>query len=330
MDHSCRNAWAHSFPRSICPQNNQGNIQLLGGGLRAGTLHSRVCALEKSSELAVTSFSDCIPDFSSTFVDHLRARLTEPCTRGALKNIHQAFKFLEESSGTPATSKVSNTTIYWFMKQEHLQFWQHKKRISSFGPNYTTIMSVYGYGGCWYNFGEPCGSATTVVCNPRVPKSLQALFSASLSRQQQDDPIRQGLDSHGHSSSMHPLSPVHLVDCDRLEHSLGTRAASKRLHLAIPVNQLRRLSQDGVTVRHSSRHATSHTQHLAIFGAPLVQSPNVSILDSSFFKDVYAQLHSFHWSYRMRTDIFSADGARKQATNSKGLRFVETQAYRSW
>ena len=97
--------------------------QLLAeGGHRAGTLRSRFRAIRNHPNWLSHHHHIGFPTSLAHFMDYLRARLSVPetCTRGALKNAHQAFKFLEDSAGIPASSWITNTTIYSVIKLELL------------------------------------------------------------------------------------------------------------------------------------------------------------------------------------------------------------------
>ena len=97
------------------------NIQLHGEGRRAGTLRSRVRSMTNHLNWLAHHYQVWFPNCTWPFRGLPQSSsLSEPCTRAALKNTHQAFKFLEDSQGIPATSKVSNTTIFSGTKQDLL------------------------------------------------------------------------------------------------------------------------------------------------------------------------------------------------------------------
>ena len=73
-----------------------GNVSMLGAGLRASTLRSRVRLLKKFFSWLVLSHRVVYPLEIKHYTDYLKATLSEPCNRGALKSTNSFFVFLNE------------------------------------------------------------------------------------------------------------------------------------------------------------------------------------------------------------------------------------------
>ena len=63
------------------------NLQLLGAGRRAATLRSRVRAVKRFLDWLAVSHAKGYPTDLHDFTGYLQARQSEPCTRGALKEL---------------------------------------------------------------------------------------------------------------------------------------------------------------------------------------------------------------------------------------------------
>ena len=74
-------------------------MQLLGSGLRAGTLRSRVRSIKKFLEWLSAAHKIAFPVHWQQLIEFLQVRLSEPCVRGSLKAAHRSFLFLQESAG---------------------------------------------------------------------------------------------------------------------------------------------------------------------------------------------------------------------------------------
>ena len=74
------------------------NIQLLGCGLRAVTLRSRVRAAQKFLGWLAAAHNVAFPVHWKQLVEYLQVRLSELCVRGALKATHRSFLFLQEAA----------------------------------------------------------------------------------------------------------------------------------------------------------------------------------------------------------------------------------------
>ena len=64
------------------------NVQLLGGGRRAGTLRSRVRSVQKFLGWLIAAHGINFPNHWRQFIEYLQVRYSEPCVRGALKLVH--------------------------------------------------------------------------------------------------------------------------------------------------------------------------------------------------------------------------------------------------
>ena len=60
------------------------------------------------------------PESLQDLTDFLHVRLTEPCSRGALKGVHRVFVFLEEISGVTSAERISTGQLYAVVYKEML------------------------------------------------------------------------------------------------------------------------------------------------------------------------------------------------------------------
>ena len=72
-------------------RENPSNLQLLGSGLRAGTIRSRVRSIRKFLEWLSVAHKIAFPVHWQQLVEFLQVRLSEPCVRGSLKSAHRSF-----------------------------------------------------------------------------------------------------------------------------------------------------------------------------------------------------------------------------------------------
>ena len=100
--------------------DNPGTAQLLGAGRRATTLRSRVRLARRYLAWLSVSFEVTFPTRLDHMVDYLKARASEPCTRGTLKNTHRSFTFLEETAGTVKNENVTESAVYKLIYSELL------------------------------------------------------------------------------------------------------------------------------------------------------------------------------------------------------------------
>ena len=94
------------------------NIQLMGSGLRAGTLRSGVRAAKKFLGWIATAHNVASPIHWKQLVEYLQVRLSEPCVRGALKATHRSYLFLQEAAGV--SEKLTDSALYDVSKKELL------------------------------------------------------------------------------------------------------------------------------------------------------------------------------------------------------------------
>ena len=97
-------------------RENPSNLQLLGSGLRAGTLRSRVRSIKKFLEWLSVSHKIAFPVHWQQFVEFLQVRLSEPWVRGSLKSAHRSFLFLQESAGI--SDKLTDSALYDVTRKE--------------------------------------------------------------------------------------------------------------------------------------------------------------------------------------------------------------------
>ena len=86
------------------------NIQLLGGGRRAGTLRSRVRSVQKFLGWLIASHGISFPVHWRQLTEYLQVRYSEPCVRGALKLVHSSYIFLQEVAGIE--DKLTDSAMY--------------------------------------------------------------------------------------------------------------------------------------------------------------------------------------------------------------------------
>ena len=85
---------------------------LVGAGKRAATLRSRV---RMAGRFLLWLAVNCKVTFATSveqLSDYLKVRVSEPCNRGALRNTHRAFNFLDESAGIPSNQSISSDPLY--------------------------------------------------------------------------------------------------------------------------------------------------------------------------------------------------------------------------
>ena len=122
-----RTRWVHELallvsgsdtPMGKLLSEQPGNVSVLGAGLRASTLRSRVRVLKKFFKWLAISHNVLFPTEISHFSDYLKLRLSEPCNRGALKNTNEAFGFLEEVTGMPEAQRRTSNELYQVVYRE--------------------------------------------------------------------------------------------------------------------------------------------------------------------------------------------------------------------
>ena len=88
------------------------NIQLLGGGRRAGTLRSRVRSVQKFLGWLIASHGISFPVHWRQLTEYLQVRYSEPCVRGSLKLVHSSYIFLQRWLGLKTSSRIRRCTRY--------------------------------------------------------------------------------------------------------------------------------------------------------------------------------------------------------------------------
>ena len=91
-------------------RENPSNVQLLGGGRRAGTLRSRVRSVQKFLGWLVASHGVGFPVYWRQLTEYLQVRYSEPCVRGSLKLVHSSYIFLQEVAGIE--DKLTDSSMY--------------------------------------------------------------------------------------------------------------------------------------------------------------------------------------------------------------------------
>ena len=86
------------------------NIQLLGGGRRAGTLRSRVRSVQKFLGWLIASHGVSFPVHWRQLTEYLQVRYSEPSVRGSLKLVHSSYIFLQEVAGIE--DKLTDSAMY--------------------------------------------------------------------------------------------------------------------------------------------------------------------------------------------------------------------------
>ena len=91
-------------------RENSSNVQLLGGGRRAGTLRSRVRSVQKFLGWLTASHGISFPVHWRQLTEYLQVRYSEPCVRGSLKLVHSSYIFLQEVAGIE--DKLTDSAMY--------------------------------------------------------------------------------------------------------------------------------------------------------------------------------------------------------------------------
>ena len=125
MENAERSRWVASLgdllrhtdtPMGRLMRENPSNVQLLGSGLRAGTLRSRVRSIRKFLEWLSAAHKVAFPVHWQQLIEFLQVRLSEPCVRGSLKAAHRSFLFLQESAGI--SDKFTDSALYDVARKE--------------------------------------------------------------------------------------------------------------------------------------------------------------------------------------------------------------------
>ena len=110
-----RSRWVHNLtllltgtdtPSGRLLASRQSSVQFLGAGLRASTLRGKVRNLRKFMAWLATTHQEVFPTSYLQYIQYLQVRQSEPSNRGALKDCHASFQFLEEVAGLPAETEA--------------------------------------------------------------------------------------------------------------------------------------------------------------------------------------------------------------------------------
>ena len=124
-----RSRWVHNLtvlltgtdtPSGRLLASRQSSGQFLGAGLRASTLRGKVRNFRKFMAWLATTHEEVFPTSYLQYIQYLQVRQSEPSNRGALKDCHASFQFLEEVAGLPAEQKQTSTELYTLMYKEVL------------------------------------------------------------------------------------------------------------------------------------------------------------------------------------------------------------------
>ena len=85
---------------------------LVGAGKRAATLRSRVRMARRYLAWFSDNFEVTFPNRVEHFTEFLKVRVSEPCNRGALRNAHRGFGFLDETAGVTPEDSVTMNPIF--------------------------------------------------------------------------------------------------------------------------------------------------------------------------------------------------------------------------
>ena len=100
--------------------SRESSSQFLRAVLRASMLRGKVRNLRKFMAWLATTHQEVFPTSYLQYIQYLQVRQSEPSNRGALKDCHAAFQFLEEVAGLPAERKQTSTELYSLMYKEVL------------------------------------------------------------------------------------------------------------------------------------------------------------------------------------------------------------------
>ena len=79
----------------------------MGLGLRSGTLRDRVHALRRYFSWLATSHQVPFPSAEEHVLDYLQLKVQEPCTRVALKVVHQSLVYLDETAEISPAARLT-------------------------------------------------------------------------------------------------------------------------------------------------------------------------------------------------------------------------------
>ena len=167
-------------------RENPSNVQLLGGGRRAGTLRSRVRSVQKFLGWLAASHGVNFPVHWRQLTEYLQVRYSEPCVRGSLKLVHSSYIFLQEAAGME--DRLTDSSMYAVALKE-LMSQAIPGKAPRQAPRFPTILlaafeDMYSLwtgpylfeffrGGSWSNLGVRCGSTIIAGYCPASSLCLQ-------------------------------------------------------------------------------------------------------------------------------------------------------------
>ena len=107
-----------------------GTESLVGAGKRAATLRSRVRMARKYLAWLSMTYRVSFPTCVEHLTEYLKVRVSEPCNRGALRNTHRGFGFLDETAGVTAEASPSRDPLYSVIFNELLSKVLQENRLS--------------------------------------------------------------------------------------------------------------------------------------------------------------------------------------------------------
>ena len=125
-----RSRWVHALALILSPTDTptgklltsqQTSFQFLGAGLRASTLRGKVRTVKKFMVWLGLTHQLAFPTSYLQYAQYLEVRQSEPANRGALKQCHAAFQFLETAAGLPDAAKLTASELYELLYKEYLR-----------------------------------------------------------------------------------------------------------------------------------------------------------------------------------------------------------------
>ena len=104
------------------------NSQLLGGGLRAGTLRSHVRVIQKFNACLTTAHNVAFPIHRKHLIEYFQVRLSKPCVRGSLNSVRRLLKgdiYIRRGSGqrsSPRSRCCNNFKLSEYGRDGHCWF----------------------------------------------------------------------------------------------------------------------------------------------------------------------------------------------------------------
>ena len=115
----------------------------MGLGLRSGTLRNRVHALRRYISWLATSYQVPFPSAEEHVLDYLELKVQEPCTRVALKVVHQSLVYLKEIAEISPAARLTVRPRYSNLLAELLS--QTKPRSRTKASPAASRQSIGGY-----------------------------------------------------------------------------------------------------------------------------------------------------------------------------------------